>query len=318
MVAVTLQRADNRQPRESWQGIVSNLFGLSEARLRDEFDFRGEAAHSRIGDLDLTTIACSSEYVERSARHINEDNREIVVLVNVRRGELHLRQGKVAHCLAAGTSLLYAPNAPFFWEHEQSTEVQNVAVPRRLLAAAVPQLDKHFLIPRNNHTGMWRVAADFVGSLSNEMLRIPDAAAGTYARQLIDLIAIAIEADSNELHIENSSVRSATLRRCIGHIRQHLHDPLLTPTHIADTVGISLRYLHRIFSDAGASVGEVILAERLKFAYARLADPMHRRLRIAEIAYRAGFRSQAHFAHAFRARYSMSPSDRRKQTPWHG
>ncbi|MFO5197532.1 hypothetical protein RCL06_24365, partial [Salmonella enterica subsp. enterica serovar Typhimurium] len=61
MVAVALRIADSRQPRASWQSIVSSLFGMSEARLRDESSFRGDALHSRIGDLDLTTVACSSE-----------------------------------------------------------------------------------------------------------------------------------------------------------------------------------------------------------------------------------------------------------------
>jgi AraC-like DNA-binding protein len=313
MVVVALQRADSRRPRESWQSIVSNLFGMSETRLRDDNAFRGDVLRSRIGDLDFTTVACSSEFVERAARHIRQDNRDVVVLVNVKRGDLHLRQGKSECRLSSGTSLLYAPNRPFTWEHANSTEVQNVAMPRELLAAAVPQLDRHLLVPYDSRSGMWRVAKDFVGSLTGQMRRIPDNATGTYARQLIDLIAIAVEADTSELEVGNSSVRTATLRRCVGYVRQHLHDPQLAPAQIASAAGISVRYLHRIFSEAGTSVGEVVRLERLKLCHSQLADPINLKFRIAEIAYRAGFRSQAHFAHAFRTNYGISPSDRRKQ-----
>ncbi|MBF2937786.1 helix-turn-helix domain-containing protein, partial [Pseudomonas aeruginosa] len=50
---------------------------------------------------------------------------------------------------------------------------------------------------------------------------------------------------------------------------------------------------------------------RLERARQLLASPQGRRLDVAEVAYRHGFSSQAHFARAFKARYGMTPSEAR-------
>jgi AraC-like DNA-binding protein len=85
-------------------------------------------------------------------------------------------------------------------------------------------------------------------------------------------------------------------------IEAHAANPLL---------GISLRYLHRLFEDVGDSVGRLILAQRRDRCRDALANPPYARRSVSEIAFACGFNDAAHFSRSFKARLGMSPRDAR-------
>jgi AraC-like DNA-binding protein len=72
---------------------------------------------------------------------------------------------------------------------------------------------------------------------------------------------------------------------------------------------MSVRYLHRLFEDAGASVRATILARRLDRCRDALAGSPRRS--ISEIAFAWGFNDAAHFSRVFKARFGGSPRDLR-------
>ncbi len=95
------------------------------------------------------------------------------------------------------------------------------------------------------------------------------------------------------------------------YIQQHLDEPALSCERVAAATGVSSRHLARLFAQEGSSPGRYLQERRLERARQLLASPQGRRLDVAEVAYRHGFSSQAHFARAFKARYGMTPSEAR-------
>lgn len=91
------------------------------------------------------------------------------------------------------------------------------------------------------------------------------------------------------------------------YIVAHLGEPELGPQAVADAVGLSLRHLARLFATEGESITQHIWSERLSHAHRELTDPRVRKTTVAEIAFRWGFSSQAHFSRAIRERYGASP-----------
>lgn len=85
----------------------------------------------------------------------------------------------------------------------------------------------------------------------------------------------------------------------------------LTPQLLAEVHGISVRQMHRLFSNAGTTVGEWIRNCRLERCAAELGDRLQSALGITEIAYRWGFNEAAHFSRAFKARYGLTPREYR-------
>jgi AraC-like DNA-binding protein len=97
------------------------------------------------------------------------------------------------------------------------------------------------------------------------------------------------------------------LSRIMRHIDSRLEDPALTPPLIAQHFGISVRYLHRIFSERQLTVSGWRRARRLARCRTELADCGSRRT-ITEIALSWGFSDAAHFSRVFKSAFGMSPN----------
>nr|WP_247886431.1 helix-turn-helix domain-containing protein [Azospirillum brasilense] len=106
--------------------------------------------------------------------------------------------------------------------------------------------------------------------------------------------------------------RMAAIKR---HIDAHLGDPDFGAAQVAEAFGLSRPTLYRLFEPLGG-VSAYILRRRLDRCLGELTAA-HGGLRIAEIAHRWGFRSEAAFSRAFRSAFGMTPRDVRnnKQRP---
>jgi AraC-like DNA-binding protein len=102
---------------------------------------------------------------------------------------------------------------------------------------------------------------------------------------------------------------SKLFARICGVIKDGFSDPDFGPVEVAAEVGISLRYLQKLFMERGSTCSEFIYSLRLDHA-ARL---LRRRALLgtgqplSEIAYACGFRDYAHFARRFRNRFGNPP-----------
>ena len=95
------------------------------------------------------------------------------------------------------------------------------------------------------------------------------------------------------------------------YMSRHLERPELDAQAVARALGVSLRHLNRRFAPRGESVSDCLWRMRLERVRAALADPRLQRVTVAEIAYRHGFSSAAHFSRAFRRRFGTTPSGHR-------
>jgi AraC-like DNA-binding protein len=90
-------------------------------------------------------------------------------------------------------------------------------------------------------------------------------------------------------------------------IESRLADTRLGPRLVAGAIGVSERYLAKIFELSGQPVGSWIRERRLDWARRALVNPAFSRRSIGAIAYTVGFSDITHFSHAFRKRYGLSP-----------
>ncbi|MFF1548777.1 helix-turn-helix domain-containing protein [Streptomyces sp. NPDC058291] len=99
------------------------------------------------------------------------------------------------------------------------------------------------------------------------------------------------------------------LARILEYVELHLTEPDLGPEGIARAHHISVRYLHKLFKDEGATVGRWILRRRLEECRRDLTRHGRGSRTIAAVAGRWGFPSATHFSRVFRAAYGMSPRE---------
>jgi AraC-like DNA-binding protein len=121
--------------------------------------------------------------------------------------------------------------------------------------------------------------------------------------------------------LENSLGRAKSDVRVMLHMRirdfvdRNLQNPELSIATVADSLNCSKRYIHRVFSASGETIGQYILRARLEQCQRFLQQPAMAHLSVTQIAFWWGFNNLAHFSRVFRRQFGMPPTECRKAVP---
>jgi AraC-like DNA-binding protein len=128
------------------------------------------------------------------------------------------------------------------------------------------------------------------------------------ARSLCTALALAVDAIEVRSTV-HSRKTFKSLQRTLAELASTCH---VTAAEIAQAHGISLRYVHAIFSANGTSCGRELIRVRLERAQRLLRDPAASSRSIDDIAWQCGFSDAGHFRRRFRAFFGVSPSAMRE------
>jgi AraC-like DNA-binding protein len=92
------------------------------------------------------------------------------------------------------------------------------------------------------------------------------------------------------------------------HLRRHFADPNLTAGAVAEALGISRRYLHKLYTQAGRSFRHELIGLRIDSCLKALSDDRVGRKTIAEIALAAGYADISQFNRHFRRLKGATPT----------
>ena len=108
-------------------------------------------------------------------------------------------------------------------------------------------------------------------------------------------------------------------REATAWIQAHLTQTNLTNADIAHGVGLSERYLLKLFNAVGTTPMATVYDLRLQRAAVQLKEPHMAQASVAEIATANGFKRPEHFARRFKAKYGITPlAWRRRESKAHG
>lgn len=97
------------------------------------------------------------------------------------------------------------------------------------------------------------------------------------------------------------------------HIENRLSDPGLCVDAVADHIGVSTRYLQKLFESTGETFTHYVRLRRLERCRVDLVNPLFAHLSIGDICFRWNFSDAAHFSRAFREQYRVSPREYRRE-----
>lgn len=304
--------ASTADRHQSWERFVDEVFGAVDMSIGKAATFNGEIRCATLGELELDEVASDFEIAKRTLRHIARDRKEYFVLILLRSGELHIEQHGRECNLSPGMFGLFDLNMPYVYTHIHKTDLLDVKIPSCILSSQLKDPHRFIATARTGRTGTGRITADFLTSLTGQLSILPEETADRYATRIVDLVSILLETGDDDIPLDQAAVRTTIYRRCVAFVEDHLRDPDLNPERISAALGISVRYLHKIFHRSGESVGDFIRRARLKGSYEDLTDASKNSLLVKEIACRNGFRSPAHFASTIKKFYGTSPTDLRQ------
>ena len=150
-------------------------------------------------------------------------------------------------------------------------------------------------------------------SLNAGVLRMPVVDADRLFGVLLDLVALSLSRRSRVQTTEAASFSDATWLALQRAIHDQLRKQGLTVAAIAARVGISERYVHKLFGRSGTTFSEYVIERRLDGAAADLKNPALVAQDISTIAFDWGFSDLSHFTRRFKQRYGCRPRDWRSR-----
>ncbi|SDR41674.1 Helix-turn-helix domain-containing protein [Rhizobiales bacterium GAS113] len=309
---ITTSRTDAAQRSRHWHEAIAATYFPLDLEFAEPDRFTGDLTIWQLGDFSLSRNSSAGLRYRRLQRHLSaERDEQFLVTVPVHSEVTFTQSGKEIRC-GPGGFFLERSHEPYEFSHAEPADMWVVKVKAKLLGGRIRSPQRFCSIQFD--------AANGAGGLFTDMLHLIPARFDTMSaeartmvgQQLIDLLALSVEADERTLTSGTSTVREAHLTRIESFARRNLGSADLDPEMIARACGISTRYLHELFRDTNHTLSQWIRDQRLEACHAALRDPANRQT-VAEIAYRFGFGDHAQFSRAFRSHFGLSPKELRDQ-----
>ena len=265
------------------------------------------------GNANIFTHRSTGIRLLRTAKLARQDGMPVIALSVQQRADGRMeRQGR-QQVVAPGELLVVDLSAPYDFSWAGDGAAGCLQIPYDHLGLPLDVVRR--AAPRVATSPLYRLVTEHIAQLArNPSAIVGDVASAAVAAASIEL-ARALLVSAGRSGRQGRQVFAETLlTRIRTYTRAHLADPDLTPARIAAAHGISQRQLYKLCAEAGLSLEQWIINERLHRVRHELTQPNRRHVPIGAIALGWGFRDPTHFARRFKARYGMTPSQWRRSS----
>lgn len=295
----------HRNRRTGWRDIINGIYTNLDIDIADDDAFRGEIATESLSRLGISRFETDGEVARREKVHIGRDTDDFFLMSFGLEGEAIYRQFGRECVLRPDTYTMLYTAEPYMFAHRERISALTLKLPASALRARNDDPFGLCAIARPVEPGMLQTVRDLILSIMNGHDVPSGPEAGVVEACILDLLGVVLERREDASASAGTSVRWAIQRRALAFMQENLGRPDLTPERIAAGIGVSTRYVHRVFEDADQTLCESLMRMRLDRSRQDLAD--HGPMSIKEIAMRNGFKSQSHFSSQFKARFGTTP-----------
>ncbi|QPF87889.1 AraC family transcriptional regulator [Bradyrhizobium genosp. L] len=303
-----------RERFDHWREVrAKGLFGVTaELEPAQRGDFFGEFSLRKLGNAGLIELRASPYRVERRAGDIADARSDSLCIYQqlggggwfggVRLEDFSVHNGMFATSYA---DLPYR-TAPL---GRDGFNLRILKVPATDLPHARAGLEQ--LVPRPvQDRSMLRPLLE---SCFRDLVESSDATATAVTGPLVQALAHIALIERGVMvpagRLAQQALRTGRLSLARRLLVRHLAKTTLSPTLIADMLGISVRHLHVLFETTEMSFSQTVAALRLERSRRLLRERPERS--VADVAFACGFESLATFYRLFNASESMTPGDYR-------
>lgn len=261
-------------------------------------------------DVNFSEVISKPQIVQRTAKQIGRTGEDDFLISFQMENQCTVSQYGREALLTPGSFALYDSTAPYSLSFPEEFHQFVIQMPREVLARHLIDPEKYVAISMNASNGMGMVLRDFIFSLAGELSSSEVKPSELLSENLVSLIALSFSSTVVQSGLTQSDcVKEALIRRIKQFIESNLYDPILNNSRVAESQGISIRYLHKLFQDQEQSIHEMILDKRLAKAREILLDVADTKPTVESVAYNVGFSSASHFSRAFKIHYGVCPSN---------
>ena len=298
--------------QEAYRGQKKQEYYLGDYTIKAGSSIDVRADKKAVGSYSIIRLRSKTGLsFLRSWSHIQEDATDVMVLWFVKRGRLCISHHGQRSVATAGEFTITKSMKPFSIECETDEDSLHEVV-----HVIVPAHEFRRFIPREIKSGF---TVDLSGrglALAERIVSDVFHGAGELSEQTEQLLlngamaAVAeVISDRDDCFLVRQSLREQRLEEVLRYIDIHLSDPHLSAGMVAEACGISPRYLSALLKQNGTPFSELVWDKRVKTASQWLSTSRPSDISIAEIAFRVGFKSPAHFSRMFKRVFKRGPRE---------
>jgi AraC family transcriptional regulator, positive regulator of tynA and feaB len=302
---------DSRHALAYWVETICKSFLEIDIDSPERHHFRGRLDQWDFGPSTLYVVENDAQTVRRTPARIAHSRYAAgYFLLQPRAGRLRYQQRGRDSCIEAGDCVVVDCNAPYRLDCIEATRSVALRFSHDWLRNWIPVPETLAGLPLRANSGWSGALCAALANLDAEQdaeLALPP---GTVAEQIAALLALAAGPEA-----QASSTSEKLFARIRRTIRDRCHEAGLSPGAVADDHGISKRYLHYLFAQAGTTFRNELMRVRLEVAQRLLTDHRFDSLSVGEVTARCGFVEPSHFARRFREAFGQGPTEFRQRRP---
>jgi len=294
-----------------WRRRIEEIAGMdAEVVAPRESSFRSSVRQRNLGPLTILEFDVEP-YQVRLAQKLGSAPRERLVLWLSIDGAGWVEQGGVTSKLDPTIICMYGANRPRTFAITTPSRGIALLLPLDAVRQALQGWELALPLNVDCTRGAGALLADIVRSVVLHADNLDEDAGSGLSNVLIGLLASVVSALPDSLRMMPSRLELFHKARIRRFVREHLRDPGLDVDMVSRAVGLSTRYIHKLFSSEPEPLMKWVWVERIEGARKEIEATASRRKAISQIGFSWGFTGPAHFSRSFRNRYGVAPVEYR-------
>ena len=259
--------------------------------------------------LQLIDASASPAKISRTGQYLADGNDDVVLAIN-RTGSVNVASGGSEQSLQEHEAILLSGGEASSFHRTTRGRSFTLRVPQATFESTVVSVDDALMRPIPGNRGALKLLVDYAGWLLKDSASMDTSLLNLSVRHVHDLLALAIGPASDFAETARTrGLRAARLKLAKSHVVTHCHRRDISIATTASSLGVTPRYLQRLFESDGTTFSDFLVGQRLTRAHRLLCEPNLGHMAISTIAYDAGFGDLSYFNRRFRRLYGMTPGD---------
>lgn len=300
--------------QKGFRGQRSQEYYLGDYSIEAGSVIDVRADKKAVGSCSIIRLGSRTRlFFKRSWSHIRDDATDVTVLWFVKRGSMTVTHQGGFGIARAGDFAVTKSMTPFAMEcqpdEESRYEVLHVVVPTHVFRQIVPRdVGTGFCV--SGQAREFRVAERILMDIFQDSDELAEHVEQLLLDSALAVLAEALK-DCDSGVPARQTLSDKRLQDVLRFIQVHLSDPKLSTTMVAGACGISPRYLSYLLKQNGTTFSALVWDKRLEVASRWLSSSKAGDISLAEIAFRVGFKSPAHFSRMFKRVFNKGPREYR-------
>jgi AraC-like DNA-binding protein len=279
----------------------------------DDAPFDATVLSRALPELQLVSGRFTAARIMRTREMIADGNDDLSLLVN-QTGEVTVSARGREVALRANDAVLISSSEALVFDRRSLGESIAIRIPYAKLSRAVVDVDDAIMHHMPGDKGALRLLARYVNTLlGDDHGETTPALRHHVATHVHDLVALTLGATREAADVAKSrGMAAARLRAAKIYIAEHISRRDVSIGSVASHLGVTPRYLQRLFENDGTTFSAFLLGRRLARAYRMLCEPQSVQRQVSAIAYDVGFGDLSYFNRCFRRLYGATPRDIRE------